>query len=244
VPAPELIIRETSDRLFGEAAHRLIAAADEDVAARGTFHLALAGGSTPEGLYRILAGAPWEERIPWDGLHIWFGDERCVPAGDPASNSRMARQAWLGQSPLPEDRIHRMSGEVPPEEGAQLYARELAQHLPRAPDGPPVFDLVLLGLGTDGHVASLFPGTEALAASSPVAANYVAALQAWRLTLTLPVINAARRVWLLVTGPEKAGMVARARQGGSEESLPVQRLDPGGQWLWLLDRQAAAHIDD
>lgn len=244
MPTPELVFRETSERLFGEAARRLIAAADEDVAARGAFHLALAGGSTPEGLYRLLAGPSWEGKIPWDGLHVWFGDERCVPPEDPASNYRMAREAWLGRSPLPQHRLHRMPGEAVPEEGARLYARELAQQLPLAPDGTPILDLVLLGLGPDGHVASLFPETRALAASSPVAANYVPAPQAWRLTLTLSVINAARRVWLLVTGPEKAAMVARARQGRNEEALPVQRLDPGGQWLWLLDREAAAHIDD
>ncbi len=244
MPAPELVIRETSDHLFAEAAHRLIAAADEDAAARGAFHLAMSGGSTPEGLYRLLAGPPWEGKIPWDRLHVWFGDERCVPPGDPASNYRMAREAWLDQTPLPEDRVHRMPGEAPPEEGAQSYAQELAQHLPLAPDGTPVFDLVLLGLGSDGHVASLFPGTEALQASSPVAANYVPALQVWRLTITLPVINAARRVWLLVTGPEKAAIIARARQGGSEQSLPVRCLEPGGQWLWLLDRKAAGHLDE
>lgn len=239
---PELTVAGDHDRLFRVAAERLAAAARQDVAGRGAFHWALAGGSTPQALYRLLATETFADRIPWSGIHAWFGDERCVPPEHADSNYRMAREALLGHVPIPGPQIHRLVGEDPPREAAEDYIRALCRELP-ADSGPPVLDLVLLGLGPDGHVASLFPGTAALDAEDWVAAVYVPELEAWRLSLTLPVINAARRVWLLASGPDKARIVRQALAEPGAEPLPVQRLAPRGEWVWFLDAAAAGEIN-
>lgn len=201
----------------------------------GPFHLALAGGRTPERLYRRLAGMD----LPWHRLHVWFGDERAVPPDDPDSNERMSREALLDRVPIPPGRIHPMRPAVTTiRRDAAAYRQELSEELPQDAAGWPVFDLVLLGLGADGHTASLFPGSCALhEAHRSVVANYAPKLRAWRLTLTYPAINAARRVWLLATGAEKAGAVARLRAG--DASAPAARLAPAGEYRILLDRAAA-----
>lgn len=201
----------------------------------GPFHLALAGGRTPERLYRRLAGMD----LPWNRLHIWFGDERAVPPDDPDSNERMSREALLDHVPIPPGQIHPMRPAVTTiRHDAAAYRRELSRWAPRDPAGWPIFDLVLLGLGADGHTASLFPGSCALhEAHRSVVANYAPKLRAWRMTLTYPAINAARRVWLLATGAEKAGAVARLRSG--DASAPAARLAPAGEYRILLDRAAA-----
>ncbi|MFP4182075.1 MAG: 6-phosphogluconolactonase [Thiohalospira sp.] len=201
----------------------------------GPFHLALAGGRTPERLYRRLAGMA----LPWDRLHVWFGDERAVPPDDPESNERMSRQALLDHVPIPRDHIHPMRPAMATiRQDAAAYRRELAQWVPRDAAGRPVLDLVLLGLGADGHTASLFPGTCALhEGERSVVANYAPKLRAWRLTLTYPALNAARRLWLLATGAEKAEAVARLRTG--DDSAPAARLAPAGAYRIITDRAAA-----
>lgn len=201
----------------------------------GPFHLALAGGRTPERLYRRLATMA----LPWDRLHIWFGDERAVPPDDPDSNERMSREALLDHVPIPREHIHAMRPAVPTmRHDAARYRHELDEWVPQDAAGQPVLDLVLLGLGADGHTASLFPGTCALHEEQrSVVANYAPKLRAWRLTLTYPALNAARRVWLLATGAEKAGAVARLRAG--DTSAPAARLAPAGAYRILLDRAAA-----
>ncbi len=239
---PEVIVRDSSDALFAEAAERLVAEAQADAAERGAFRIALAGGSTPEGLYRRLAAPDLADLVPWDRTEVFFGDERCVRADHPDSNSRMARRALLDHVPLPASRIHPMDCGRDPRQAAADYARLLRERLPPR-DGVPVFDLVLLGLGPDGHIASLFPGTVALTQTEPVAPSYVIRLGAWRLTLTFPVLNAARRVWLLATGEAKADIVRRALAGGTEQrALPVHRLRPAGELRVWLDRAAAAGL--
>lgn len=237
--SPEITVAEDRQGLYRAVAERLTAAGRADAAGRGGFHWALAGGSTPEGLYRLLAGEGFAGRIPWSRVHAWFGDERCVAPDHADSNYRMARAALLDHVPVGE--VHRMAGEADPAEAAAAYARELERILP-APEGVPVLDLVLLGLGPDGHVASLFPGTTALASADPVAAVYVPKLDAWRLSLTLPVLNAARRVWLLASGSDKGPVVRDALADPGPEPLPVQRLAPQGEWLWFLDAAAAAEL--
>lgn len=238
-PSPEITVADDRQGLYRAVAERLTAAAQADAAGRGTFHWTLAGGSTPEGLYRLLAGEDLTARIPWPRVHAWFGDERCVPPDHPDSNYRMAVTALLDDVPV--GGVHRMAGEADPHEAADAYGRELERVLP-ASEGVPVLDLVLLGLGPDGHVASLFPSTDALASQDPVVAVYVPHLDVWRLSLTLPVLNAARRVWLLANGPDKAGIVATALAEPGSQPLPVQRLAPRGEWLWFLDAAAAAEL--
>lgn len=193
------------------------------------------------GLYRLLAGPAFRSALPWQRLHVWFGDERCVPPEDPDSNYRRVLESGLTERLAPE-RLYRLRGEDSPEQAARDYAEALRRLLPSSAEGTPVLDLILLGLGTDGHVASLFPGTAALAASEPVSANYVPKLETWRLTLTLPTLNAARRVWLLTAGEAKASVVARALDPTEAEALPVQRLAPAGEWVWFLDRAAASGL--
>ena len=238
-PTPEITVAEDRQGLYRAVAERLTAAARSDAAGRGAFHWALAGGSTPEGLYRLLAGPEFSGRIPWSRVHAWFGDERCVPPGHPDSNYRMAGRALL--SHVPVGGVHRMAGEADPHEAAAAYTGELAERLPTS-EGAPVLDLVLLGLGPDGHVASLFPDTPALASKDPVAAVYVPQLGVWRLSLTPPVLNAARRVWLLASGPGKANIVATALADPGSQPLPVQHLAPRGEWLWFLDAAAGAEL--
>jgi len=217
--------------------------AREAIAARGVFHLALAGGSTPKTLYRLLAQPRHAARIEWSRVHVWFGDERCVPYDHPDSNYRMAREALLDRVPLPPAQIHPMPTALSRLRlGATEYARLLRMLLPRDPAGHPVFDLVLLGMGPDGHTASLFPGTCGLHERERlVAAAYVDKLHAWRITLTLPAINAARHVMFLIAGAEKAAPLAHA-MAGAVPPLPVQRVAPSGELEWWLDTAAAAQL--
>jgi 6-phosphogluconolactonase len=239
---PQLLIRDTPEDLFTAAAEALVEAANQAVAERGVFHWALAGGATPEGLYRRLAGPEFADRLPWAAMEVWFGDERCVPPDHADSNYRMAREALLDHVPVPPPQVHRMPGEAPPHEAARRYAAQLCARLPLTEDRTPVLDLALIGLGGDGHIASLFPGTDALTATEPAVANWVPAQDAWRLTLTYPVLNAARRVWLLACGAGKADIVARANGAVEHPPLPVQRLAPQGEYLWLLESAAASRL--
>jgi 6-phosphogluconolactonase len=210
------------------------------VAERAVCHLALAGGATPERLYRKLARPPFDVSVPWSQVHVHLGDERCVPPTHRHSNFRMAHAALLSKFAVPPERVHRPPGEVgPPEEGARRWEAELQSLFP----GPaaagefPVFDLVLLGVGSDGHTASLFPGDPALAEGE----HWVAAVlrpvgepAVPRLTLTLPVLNRARCVAFLVSGGGKAGVVEKILSGAAAQ-LPAARVQPAGRLVWFLD---------
>jgi 6-phosphogluconolactonase len=202
-------------------------------------HIALAGGGTPRRFYRALATAGAAR--DWHQIHFWFGDERAVPADHPDSNYRMARETLFDHLPVPAGNIHPMP--VPDvvsaatlAEAAREYETALRQ-LPQE-DGRPRFDLVLLGMGADGHTASLFPGTDAVGESRRmVMAVWVPQLSAWRLTLTLPVLNAARHVWVMVTGKAKA-TVLRQVLARREPLLPIQRLQPQAGIDWFVDAAA------
>jgi 6-phosphogluconolactonase len=216
------------------AAERFIAIAEDAIVTRGQFTVALAGGSTPRATYALLASDEFATRLNWQHVHIFWGDERCVPPDHPDSNYRMAREALLDHVPVPTGNIHRVQGELKPERAASIYQDELKAVL--GSDGQ--FDLILLGMGTDGHTASLFPGTTALEERKRAAvAVYVEKLQSWRVTLTLPVINAARHVLFLVSGESKAAALAQINVG---EPLPASLVRPShGQLTWLVNQDAA-----
>jgi 6-phosphogluconolactonase len=217
------------------AAERFVAVAEQAIAERGQFVVALSGGSTPRATYERLAGEPLAARMEWSRVDVFWADERCVPPDHPDSNYRMARGALLDSVPIPAGNVHRVCGELPPDRAAAAYQAELETFL--GTDGR--FDLVLLGMGTDGHTASIFPGTRALdERERAVIALYVERLRVWRVTLTLPIINAARHVLFLVSGAAKANALARVQAG---EPLPAGQVQPCcGQLVWLVDRRAAS----
>jgi len=237
----EIDVRTDPASVAAAAAERWIACASEAISARGLFAVALAGGSTPRALYGRLAESPWRERIDWGRTVVFFGDERCVPPDHPESNYRMAFETLLAKVPVPPDNVQRILGEAAePNEAAVLYEAALRGAFPD--DAVPRFDLILLGMGSDGHTASLFPGTRALDEKARwVVANWVPKLEAWRVTLTYPVIRAARRVLFLVTGRDKAPAFRRVfgpEDGG--DPLPAARVVPiDGVVEVLADREAA-----
>lgn len=232
------------EELSAAAAGQFIRLAEASIAERGRFDVALTGGSTPRRMYEYLANARYAEQVAWPSVHIYFGDERCVPPHHPDSNFGMAYEALLRHVPLPSAQIQRMHGEEDPTEAATAYARLLDAQLPKSPRGMPQFDLVLLGLGADGHIASLFPGTEGLAERSRCAvANYVPQLQAWRLSLTLPVIASGRQILLLVSGEPKASIVSKILADNDESPpLPAQMLESAATLEWYLDSAAASTL--
>jgi 6-phosphogluconolactonase len=228
------------------AADLFALAAQEAAAARGRFAVALSGGETPRALYKLLARQQFSQKVPWRRVHLYWSDERCVPPDDPASNYGVARDAFIKHVPITAENVHRMRGEDAPDEAAQAYDAELrglaVESRPRV--DVPVLDLVLLGLGTDGHTASLFPHSDALAVEDSFAVATQAPDGSSRLTITAPVLNAARRVWFLVTGAKKAGMVAEVIEGlRVPNAVPAQGVAPvHGTLTWFLDEAAAAEL--
>lgn len=219
---------------------KLLELGREAIAQRGLFRVALAGGSTPKRMYRELAQMP--EGLDWSRVHVFFGDERCVPPDHPDSNYRLAFDELLQQVPIPHSQVHRIPAENPnPQAAASEYETTL-RNIFGADRAWPVFDLILLGMGPDGHTASLFPGTTALDETSRwVAATWVERLQTWRITLTFPAINAARQVLFAVTGADKADRLAQVlgRNGGGND-LPAARIrTSGGGATWFVDREAS-----
>jgi 6-phosphogluconolactonase len=220
------------------AAESFVSAAQAVLADRPRFSVALSGGSTPRATYETLA-TQFATRVRWPSVEVFFGDERCVPPGHHDSNYGMARTALLDHVPLGADRVHRMLGERQPEEAARAYEETLVRVL-----GPePRLDLVLLGVGPDGHTASLFPGTPVLEERTrKVAAVFVQKFDSWRVTLTVPTLNAAAHVIILAVGDEKAEPLARAFHGAPGE-VPIQLIRPtSGQLTWILDRKAASKL--
>jgi 6-phosphogluconolactonase len=212
--------------------------------ARGRCLLVLAGGSTPKRVYELLAASPRRERIPWGSVQVFFGDERCVPPDDEHSNFRMAEEALLTHVPLVDGAVHRIPGELGGAEAARRYAEVIRGVVP---DDPPVFDVVLLGLGYDGHTASLFPGDTALEARDAlVAVAHAPAPPTERVTLTLPLLCAARSVAFLALGEAKADAVRRMLAPASdpaEDPVPAARVWRGaGDAHLVLDRGAASAI--
>jgi 6-phosphogluconolactonase len=227
------------ESLSRAAAALVVTQANRAVAARGRFSLALAGGNTPRRTYELLAQPPFLDQAPWDRMHVFWGDERCVPLDDPRSNARMARNAWLDHVPIPPNQIHPLNCAPGPAAAARQYEARLREFFAGQ---PPRLDLVLLGLGHDGHTASLFPATPVLEEKGRwVAEVYLAEPDLPRVTLTAPLINQAAVVAFLVAGRSKAGVLREVRHGPRDpRRLPAQLIQPqNGDLLWLADREAA-----
>ncbi|HTO13770.1 MAG TPA: 6-phosphogluconolactonase [Candidatus Binatia bacterium] len=240
---PEITIVDDDTALADAAARAVVEIAAEAIAARRRFTVALAGGNTPRATYERLAAPPLREQMPWDRTWIFFGDERGVPPDHPDSNYRMANAALLSKVPVPAAQVARIRGEAEDAEAAAAdYTRVITEVFGCRRGALPSFDLILLGMGVDGHTASLFPGSPVLKeVFRPVAAVHAAAAAIpKRFTFTFPLINAAARVMFLVSGSEKA-KVLKAVLGETGSSLPASMVRPThGRLTWLLDRPAAA----
>ena len=239
---PELWLHNTPEEAAQALAGYLASMAEECLATRGRFTIALSGGSTPRRLYEVLASPPYGARTMWYRWHVFWGDERCVPPEHGDSNYRMAREELLDHVPIPLSQVHRIRGEAPPNEAAEEY-ETVVRDVFQMP--VPSFDLILLGLGDDGHTASLFPDSEALQRQDAlVLANRATDLKAHRITFTLPLIDAAREVAFLVTDGSKSEALRHVL-----EPTPGQRVPPAalvrpahGIVRWFVTRDAAALV--
>jgi 6-phosphogluconolactonase len=238
-----------NENLISATADLITELAAQAIAARGRFTLALSGGNTPRPVYARLATMDYRDRIDWSKVQIFFGDERCVPPDDPQSNYLMAQTALFDQVPLPEGNVYRIRGEEAPEQAAFDYAGVLQRTFggDAAAGGPPSegFDLILLGMGDNGHTASLFPGLAVV--TEPVRwvmAQYVEVAGMWRITMTPVIINAARQVAFIVSGANKAEVLHKVLEGPYQPVvLPSQIIKPThGELNWLLDAPAAAGL--
>lgn len=244
----ELRVFEKEADLFAAAAATFVEIARDVLGRRPQFTVALAGGSTPKALFERLAAAPLRDEVEWKKIQWFWGDERSVPADHADSNFRMAREALLSRVDVDPEKIHRLRGEADPLcDAAKEYQQQLAQVLGVPVDGPPPsLDLVLLGMGNDGHTASLFPNTAALQEQEKwVVANDVPQQYTRRLTMTYPLLNAASIVMFLAAGAGKARILREVRQGPYEpQKLPAQGINPvGGRLWWYVDRAAASQLE-
>jgi 6-phosphogluconolactonase len=241
----EYIVEPDSNALARRAAEEFVSIAEEASAKRGRARIAISGGSTPKAAFQLLAdpGQPFLKRMPWDKLDLYWVDERTVPPNDAESNYRMTREAMLDRVPLKPEQIHRMEGELDPEVASARYESLLRNTFRLEGAETPRFDLVQLGLGDDGHTASLFPHTQAIhELGRLVTANQVPQKDTWRITLTWPVINQASSVFFLIGGANKAELVKEVFTGPRDpERLPSQLIWPATGILTLvLDKDAAA----
>jgi len=238
---PEIKIVPDAVTLAHDAAqefHRLAEAAVQD---RGRFSVALSGGNTPRTVYSVLATE--QKQLPWDRIHVFFGDERHVPPDHPDSNFRMASESLLSKVPIPEKNIHRIHAELEAEPAAAEYDQQLRDFFHLSDHEWPRFDLIFLGIGEDGHTASLFSGSKALSeASRRVTANWVEKFRTFRITLTFPVLNQAAEVVFLVSGVGKAQILSQVLRPGTKE-FPAQSVQPeNGRLLWLVDQDAGSML--
>ena len=209
------------------------------LAAQDSFRVSLSGGSTPKTLYGLLAADEFRDRFPWQRVSWYWGDERFVPYDHPESNFRMTREAMLGKAPVPPKNIHPIPTDGSPEDAARRYELTLQRAYGAAKLDPhrPLFDVTLLGLGGDGHTASLLPGEPALSERKHWVAVVSHGRPEVRITMTYPVLESSRRVAFLVAGEEKAAIFNTIRRGGSR--VPAAQIRPVGELLWFVDRAAA-----
>jgi 6-phosphogluconolactonase len=230
----------TTALLAQAAADNFLACAHEAISAKGRFCVALTGGTTPKETYQLLASAEYSEQIDWLRVHVFWCDERCVPPDHQDSNYRMAREALLDHVPIPHENLHRMRGEDDPAAAAMDYEGVIDEIVIKR------FDLIQLGMGVDGHIASLFPATPALHEQTRrVQAQFVEAAGMWRITLTPVAIFAAGYTTIMVTGEGKAATVARVLEGKPDpDAFPAQLLAwSSGEVHWLIDSAAASHLE-
>lgn len=238
-----VLVFETAEQVAHAAAERFVEHAHDAISDHELFSVALAGGNTPRRMYELLASADFRSRIDWSRVHFFFGDERCVPADHPDRNYRLANETLISHLAVPPVNVHPIKGDGDPTTNAQLYENELRSFFlglqwPR-------LDCVLLGLGADGHTASLFPHTRALKEQKAwVVANWVEKLGSFRITLTAPAINRAARIIFLVTGEDKAAALAAVLNGRPDpERFPAQLIQPeSGSLVWLVDCRAAFQL--
>ncbi|MBI4400106.1 MAG: 6-phosphogluconolactonase [Nitrospirae bacterium] len=245
--APELRVMNDSEELTREAAELFVWFGEQAIGTRGRFRVALSGGSTPKALYAALAGPAFSGQLDWRRVEFYFGDERCVPPDHAESNFGMANGALFRPLKMAPERIFRMSGESgDPDEAARRYEKLIRERFEAPAPGWPSFDLILLGLGEDGHTASLFPNTQALDERARLVVPSVAPREPkQRLTLTAPAINEARAVVFLVSGPGKATAVHAVLEdrGQNDRQIPAKLVRPvSGRLIWLVDRAAAAAL--
>jgi len=244
--AAELRILENGDELAREAADFVLWSGEQAVKQAGTFRLALSGGATPKALYALLAGSAMASRLDWRRVALFFGDERCVPPDHADSNFRMANDTLLRPLNIPQDRVFRMRGEAEPEQAARQYEDSLRKEFDVPAPAWPRFDLILLGLGDDGHTASLFPGTPALRERQRlIVPNQAPQGTKQRLTFTAPLINQAHAVVFLVSGRSKAPALKAVLEdrAADPERYPAKLIQPdNGRLIWFLDHAAAAEL--
>jgi len=249
-----LLIFPDPVELYTAACQHILRAGERAIAQQGYFAFVLAGGSTPQAVYRLLGQE--HAALDWGRVHFFWGDERCVPPDHPDSNYLMAREAMLAYLPVPQENIHRIESELTPGQAARAYEEQIREFyrkvlsnrgLRAGSSAIPSFDLILLGMGEDGHTASLFPGTPALAESqrwvTAVEHNQPPPPLVDRVTLTLPLINAARQVVFIVAGENKAARLEQVLAGRSDPPLPVQLVQPAsGNLTWMVDQAAGVRL--
>lgn len=239
----KILVAKDESTAIKKAAQFFLETALSSVKERGQFTVALSGGTTPLKFYSLLADDFYRSKVPWQKTYVFWGDERCVPSDHPDSNYRLAKETLLGKVPLPESHIFRMAGEMtPPLEAARSYENNLRSHF-KVSLSLPKFDLIHLGVGEDGHTASLFPRTEALKEKNHwVVANYVEKYSSNRLTFTFPLINNARKILILCKGSSKAKIVRdMLRTDFTPHGLPLQQVElKDGEVLWIMDSSAAS----
>jgi len=247
VSTPDIVVCADRDALNLEAANRFVELAEAAIAERGRFMIALSGGSTPKALFELLASDVWKDRVDWGRVHLFWGDERGVPKDHPESNFGMTHRALIAHVDIPEENVHRVKTESgTPDEVAAAYADELRAAFGLEAGGVPRFDLIHLGLGDDGHTASMFPGTTAMHEQVKlVVAVWVEKFQQHRITTTPVLINNAAEVQFLVAGSSKVDVLPQVISGAYEpDRLPSQTVRPSsGELRWLVDRDAAAKLE-
>ncbi len=228
----QVLVSDNANSLFTDSASNIVAYANECVDSKGSCHIALAGGSTPERLYLKLSSDPLIEQMPWSSCQFYFGDERMVAHDHADSNYAMARRALFDRAPVPAENIHPVPTHCAQASDCAAESETLLAHISS-------LDLVLLGIGQDGHTASLFPHTDILDEQhKDVCAVYVDKLHAWRISLTYPCINRAKRVMVLAQGADKAAIVQEILYGDQQQSYPITAVQPQGELIWNLDHDA------
>lgn len=241
-----ILVSRSTEQAYTDAAALFLRLAEQSIAAHGLFTVALSGGSTPKKLYELLASPAWRDRILWSKIEFFWGDERYVLPDDPVSNFRMTQEVMLSKVAVPSERTHRVPTEIePPAAAAQMYEEEIKRVVATRSSAIPEFDLILLGLGTNGHTASLFPHQPGLHEKSKlVIGEYIEEVKMSRITMTVPLLNAAKDVLFVSLGTDKASVLKDVITGAYDpERLPAQLVQPRpGNLTWLIDPPAAVDL--